>query len=182
MYGFGSMNAEHQPKIDAIGWGEPPTYYPSCSCGWKGINIDSYPPESLLKGIKESSELKPYIDKYGLSKVVRQPDEALGVKNDAIIQVLEHIKYNPKLDRTYHLQTVETLIKKYKISIDEREFSQALNLSQKLEKATQDVLDMNNRVKVFENYSLNIDSFDPEIYSIYQRVLDDLTKPIERVE
>lgn len=180
MYGYGSMNPKHVPRIDALGWGEPPQYYPSCSCGWTGISIDTYPEESLNRNIKNHPQVQQLLEKYNLAKIVRKPKEALGTENDAIVQVLHHIDYDPIKDKKYHTNVLKKVLEKFNNNIDSHNYSQTLKTIKELELATEDMIDVEKRIDVFENYQLNIESFDPEIYAIYQRVLEDLTISINK--
>jgi len=175
MYGFGSMNIEHQPNLETEqGWGEPILYHPSCSCGWKGIVIDSMPVEYTSTFIKEHPLLKPLIEKYGLQKVLRTPQSSHGNEDDAIIQILKHIDYDPKSDRNYFHQKVNNKVKEYTSNIDSEDFSQALFNANEIKDLTEEMINMKHRVYLSENYTSNIEEFDEKLYSVYRKVLNEL--------
>lgn len=92
-------NRQHVPRIDSIGWGEPLTFYPKCSCGWEGIVI----------GEPYFNPTNPTFDHYPepLRTIARTygPDSLLdgksayGTRRDAEVQVLHHLGYDPDVDR-----------------------------------------------------------------------------------
>lgn len=160
MYGYGSFDSKHKPTIVEIGWGEPPQHHPSCSCGWRGITIDTYPQDQL----HPFPEVCLLIEEYGADQVYRGPHIALGEKNDALKQVLIHIDYNPDLDAEYWLNEFNKVFENYSKNIAEKEYAQALSLVKKLSGLNQELVNMEHRIDVFKNHKLTIPKFDAELH------------------
>lgn len=166
MYGYGSMNADHKPAIkEDTGWGEPTIYYPQCSCGWYGVTIDSMPAEYVYTLLYENSQLKKLVDKYGSNQIYRQPKVALGVENDAILQILKHINYSPESDAEYVNKSLNNILQKYNKSIAENDFKLALGFTESIQKIVSEMMNMTIRAEIFNNYHSNVADFDSEIYA-----------------
>jgi len=167
-----SNDSQHKAVINVLGWGEPPQYHPSCSCGWIGVNIDTFPNEET----NFPHLLKPLIAKHGLEQIVRLPNGASGVKEDAVKQVLIHINYDPKLDSEKTLNNFNEVFAQYTKYVNEGNFGQSFELANNVQKAHEEILIMEERTNIFKNHELNIPEFDPEIYKEIQQKIDDNRK------
>lgn len=79
----------HSVSIKTVGWGEPPSYYSSCSCGWNGRIIetdDERKPENFF-----IESLIPYLEKYTF-EILLGENEIYGNEYTAIREVLEHLQ------------------------------------------------------------------------------------------
>jgi len=74
----------HEPRIYTVGWGEPPTYYSECTCGWRGRTIETNVPEMLIAPLKELVRL------HG-DEAVLGPDAVFGTGRSAVREVLAHL-------------------------------------------------------------------------------------------
>lgn len=167
-----SMNSAHKAIIDKLGWGEPPQYHSSCSCGWIGVRIDTFPNEKT----NFLPALKPLIAKYGIEQIARGPNAASGVKEDAVKQVLIHINYDPELDAKKTLNNFNELFTQYTKYINEGSFVQSFELVNNLKEAHKEILKMKERSYIFKNHKLNIPAFNPTLYKEIQQIVDEYRK------
>lgn len=160
MYGYGSTNPQHKPRITEIaGWGEPATFHPSCSCGWYGLVIDTYPPEAM----QTIPALESLVKEYGAKQVYREKNRTHGVKDDALKQLLLHIDYNPELDAEYSMKKFTEILNNYAKSVKSKEYEKSLLILKKLGKANEELLNMEHRKEVFKNHQLDIVEYKPEL-------------------
>lgn len=169
---YKSVDFKHKAIIDKLGWGEPPQYHSSCSCGWIGVEIDTFPNEET----NFLPALKPLIAKYGIEQIVRGPNDSSGTKEDAVKQVLIHINYDPELDAKKTLNNFNELFTQYTKYINEGNFGQSFELVNNLQKAHKEILRMEERINIFENYELNIPAFNPALYKEVQEIVNEYRK------
>ncbi len=75
----------HTPNIATVGWGEPPTMYSSCSCGWQGMTVRSKSYEALAEPFKE------FVTAHG-DDAILGADELYGDVTDSVRLILEHLE------------------------------------------------------------------------------------------
>lgn len=71
----------HEGTVREIGWGEPPTLHPSCSCGWTGTTRDTWG-DALAAMTAAYRELAEHVG-YDATAHRRALDEAIGVMRAA---------------------------------------------------------------------------------------------------
>lgn len=96
-YHMGMPFKGHAVDAPQVGWGEPPSYYPRCSCGWTGLTVqtkwwsDNDPDYSYF--------VEPYrtvAQKWGPEQI--HLNEVYGNRPLATIQLLHHLNYDPQVD------------------------------------------------------------------------------------
>lgn len=174
MYGYGSMDSKHIPAITEMGWGEPPQYYPSCSCGWQGVSVDTYPQDQL----KPYPELIPLIEQYGVKQVYRTPRQTLGEKNDALKQVLIHIDYKPEIDSEYWSNEFSIVFEEYSRKVQDKEYELTLSVGKNLTALNQELLNMKQRIEIFNNNESAIPELNVELYEKVEKIIEEHRKEV----
>lgn len=90
---------EHRWEAPGTGWGEPLHFYPTCSCGWEGIQIAE---RWFSVDETEFAHLpEPFATvarTYGPDSLLNEKS-AYGTRKDAETQILSHLGYDPTIDR-----------------------------------------------------------------------------------
>jgi hypothetical protein len=97
----------HTPQVKSYGWGEPPVYRTTCTCGWCGITILT--PYYADPDAEVEAMIEPYrtiARQYGRD-IMLNDNETYGTSDDAFRQALAHLNYDPATDR---LAVMEALI------------------------------------------------------------------------
>lgn len=98
----------HQPTVTSVGWGEPPTYYTKCTCGWAGITIHTpYYPNAEAEADAMIEPYRTIARTYG-PEIMLNDNSAYGTQDDAIRQALAHVGYDPDTDRATVLTALTT--------------------------------------------------------------------------
>lgn len=88
----------HIPSVKQVGWGEPPTYYTTCTCGWRGVTIRT--PYYADSAAEVEAMMEPYralARQYGRD-IMLNDNEAYGTSDDAFRQALAHVNYDSAAD------------------------------------------------------------------------------------
>ena len=83
---------EHSPSIGRDDSSASPAWRPFCSCGWSGIAIISPVEIGDLQEV-----FQKFAKEHGIGSIL-PADSVFGDENDALIQILQHIEYNPEDD------------------------------------------------------------------------------------
>ena len=95
---FGVNYNGHAAAIRAVGWGEPKTIFVSCSCGWEGLTVEEKWFQDDEQDFSYFAEpFRTVARTYGPESTLRE-GAVFGSHATALVQVLEHLGYDPEAD------------------------------------------------------------------------------------
>jgi hypothetical protein len=93
-YGVLVDPVEHSPSLGQDDSLEATAWRPFCSCGWTGIVIIS-----TLDITDLQEDFQKYAEKHGIDSILPS-NSIFGDSKDALVQVLNHLEYDPKDDES----------------------------------------------------------------------------------
>lgn len=109
-YGVLVDPAQHLPSLGQNNALEATAWHPFCSCGWTGIVIIS---SIEIQDLQE--DFQKFAWKHGIDSIL-PANSVFGDSKDALIQVLNHLDYDPKDDESNshsELDNAVTALKNY---------------------------------------------------------------------
>lgn len=141
--------AAQDSHIPSLGREESSTtgsWRPFCSCGWSGIAIFE-----LFDANALNSVFKNFSDEHGLSSIL-PADAIFGNENDALVQVLNHLDYNPRDDEKYATEAFDSEVESVKnFSEDLRSSQDRYEVTFFLTQLAEDLIDQKHRAAVWES-------------------------------
>jgi hypothetical protein len=122
----------HAPMLTTLGWGEPPSYSTSCSCGWQGLTVGTYTPELFIK------ELQPVLATYGPGAMLGE-HEVYGDRVDAVMVILEHLRYDAAAGVDHTQAAVEAALYAVR-AVDAQKLDETVAVTRALQAAVDDLL------------------------------------------
>lgn len=101
-------DGKHSPSVGRDDSSESPAWRPFCSCGWSGIAIISPVEIGDLQEV-----FQKFAEENGIGSILPS-DSIFGVENDALIQVLQHIGYDPEEDERAVIGDLDFVVRSLK--------------------------------------------------------------------
>lgn len=149
---FGVIDdGQHSPSVGRDDSSASPAWRPFCSCGWTGISIIS---SVQIEDLQEV--FQKFATEHGIESVL-PADAVFGDENSALIQVLQHVNYDPTEDEravTYDLDLIVAALKNYDaLTADTQEL---YDLVSELPRAGEAVADQKLRTSVWSTTSVPV--------------------------
>lgn len=141
------LDAEkHSPSIGRDDSSTSTAWRPFCICGWTGIAIISPVEIGDLQEI-----FRKFAEKHGVDSVLPS-DSIFGSENDALIQVLRHVDYNPEEDERVALAELNVAVDALKSYDEKLTGTQELNdLTADFPRIVEEIADQKHRSFVWSN-------------------------------
>jgi hypothetical protein len=137
---------KHSPSIGRDDSSTSTAWRPFCSCGWSGIAILS-PVE-----IRDLQEVfQKFAEENGIDSIL-PADSVFGDENDALIQVLDHIGYDPEEDESISMAELDAAVHALKNYDEKLNGAQGLyDLTSDFPRIVEAVADQKHRSFVYRN-------------------------------
>lgn len=85
-------NGQHSPSVGRDDSSGPAVWRPSCSCGWLGIAVIT-----PVEIVDLQEVFQQFAKEHGIDSIL-PADSIFGSENDSLIQILQHVGYDPEAD------------------------------------------------------------------------------------
>lgn len=137
---------KHSPSIGRDDSSAATAWRPFCTCGWTGIAIISPVEIEDLQAV-----FQKFAEEHGIDSIL--PSDAIfGNENDALVQVLRHIGYDPEEDERVVLEALNVAVDALKNYDEKLSGTQELyDLTADFPRIVESVADQKHRLFVSQN-------------------------------